>query len=214
MLTDKMWWLLADNLAVFQSGVRKLDLKPSVQRNRRQHRQVSAVPLSLLWTKTERQQTSVEPVEVKSLFCDHVGTSYLPQTRDLSFHQASTHLVHTVSSKEHYPQSSIFRAIHDASSSFLTYADNESFIFCSGVISDASLARCKSKHIGFYSALVYSQIPRYIYSPVHKPISKHIYESPERTHTHASDLGSMTGYNEPRRHYQGIANMPADLACS
>jgi hypothetical protein len=51
---DKTWWLSADNLAVFQSGVRKLDLKPSVQRNGRQHRQVSAVPLSLLWTKTER----------------------------------------------------------------------------------------------------------------------------------------------------------------
>jgi hypothetical protein len=72
-------------LAVFQSGVRKLDLKPSVQRNRRQHRQVSAVLLSLLWTKIERQQTSVESVELKSLFCDQVGTSYLHKGPKFSY---------------------------------------------------------------------------------------------------------------------------------
>jgi hypothetical protein len=139
------------------------------------------------------------------------------QTRNLSFHPLFDKLPHVwciqspLKSTTHNPHSKPAR-------SFLTYAfghaGNKSFIFCSRAISDANLARCKSKHMGFYSAFVHSQISRCIYSPVHKLISKHIYESPERTRTHASDLSSMTGHNEPRRRYQGISNMPADLACS
>jgi hypothetical protein len=50
--------------------------------------------------------------------------------------------------------------------------------------------RYKPKHMGTFSGLVYN--------PIRKRISKHVYESPGRSYTHASDLSSTTGYSEPQ----------------